>query len=121
MSKTWIWALSVLLLLGAPLGVGYLTAPCDTFGEPVILSPYRLRQQHFLQQATRWLQESQEVEAALLALTQAEQPQSMGEAFQLAEQAALSVCGHRDGVTVRSDGVAYRLYKRSARKIQLEQ
>ena len=41
----------------------------------------------------------------------------------LAARAARVAFGHRDGVTVTDweHGIAYRLYKRSARKVKLEQ
>ena len=70
----------------APLGVGYATAPCDAFGEPVVLSPYRLRQQRYLDQATRWLDAVAEVGATLDAVASGPGPQSTGAAFRLAEQ-----------------------------------
>jgi len=69
-----------------PLGVGYFTAPCDTFGAPVILSPYRLRQQQYLDRATRWTDAVAEVGATLETVAYGPAPQSLSAAFHLAEQ-----------------------------------
>lgn len=76
----------LLALVLTPLGVGYATAPCDAFGEPVILSPYRLRQQRYLDRAAHWLDEIAAVGATLDAVAAGPSPQSTGAAFRLAEQ-----------------------------------
>ena len=75
-----------LALIGLPLGVGYATAPCDSFGAPVVLSLYRLRQQRFLTAATRWADTVEEIGDSLDAIAGGPQPQSTGAAFRLAEQ-----------------------------------
>ncbi|HQI83446.1 MAG TPA: hypothetical protein PKV20_02570 [Anaerolineae bacterium] len=75
-----------LALIGLPLGVGYATAPCDSFSAPVVLSLYRLRQQRFLTAATRWADEVEAVGLSLDAIARGPQPQSTGAAFRLAEQ-----------------------------------
>jgi len=75
-----------LALIGLPLGVGYVTAPCDSFGAPVVMSPYRLRQQRFLAEATTWADELAEIGDSLDAIARGPQPQSTGAAFRLAEQ-----------------------------------
>jgi len=75
-----------LALIGLPLGVGYATAPCDSFGAPVVLSLYRLRQQRFLTAATRWADTVEETGDSLDVIAQGPQPQSTGAAFRLAEQ-----------------------------------
>ena len=75
-----------LALIGLPLGVGYSTAPCDSFGAPVVMSPYRLRQQLFLAAATAWADALAEIGDNLDAIAQGPQPQSTGAAFRLAEQ-----------------------------------
>jgi len=76
----------ILILFIVPLGVGYATAPCDGFGEPVVLSPYRLRQQRFLQDAGRWAEDVQQVGETLHTVAYGPQPQSTSAAFRLAEQ-----------------------------------
>ena len=75
-----------LVLIGLPLGVGYVSAPCDSFGAPVVMSPYRLRQQRFLAEATAWADELAEIGDSLDAIARGPQPQSTGAAFRLAEQ-----------------------------------
>ena len=75
-----------LALIGLPLGVGYVAAPCDSFGAPVVMSPYRLRQQRFLAAATAWADELAEIGDSLDAIARGPQPQSTGAAFRLAEQ-----------------------------------
>ncbi len=75
-----------LALIGLPLGVGYSAAPCDNFGAPVALSPYRLRQQRFLTAAARWMEAVEEIGDSLDAIARGPQPQSTGAAFRLAEQ-----------------------------------
>jgi hypothetical protein len=75
-----------LALIGLPLGVGYVVAPCDSFGAPVVMSPYRLRQQRFLAEATAWADELAGIGDSLDAIANTLQPQSTGAAFRLAEQ-----------------------------------
>ena len=75
-----------LALIGLPLGVGYVTAPCDSFGAPMVMSPYRLRQQRFLAEATAWADALAEIGDSLDAIARGPQPQSTGAAFRLAEQ-----------------------------------
>ncbi len=75
-----------LALLCLPLAVGYMTAPCDTFGAPVVLAPYRLHQERYLVQATRWTNAVAAVGATLDSLAAAPAPQSTSAAFRLAEQ-----------------------------------
>ncbi|MGC9396881.1 MAG: hypothetical protein ACP5J4_18710 [Anaerolineae bacterium] len=75
-----------LALIGLPLGVGYAAAPCDSFGAPVVLSLYRLRQQRFLTTATRWADAVEDIGDSLDTIARGPQPQSTGAAFRLAEQ-----------------------------------
>lgn len=75
-----------LALIGLPLGVGYVVAPCDSFRAPVVMSAYRLRQQRFLAEATAWTDELAEIGDSLDAIANGPQPQSTGAAFRLAEQ-----------------------------------
>jgi hypothetical protein len=75
-----------LALIGFPLGVGYATAPCDSFGAPMVLSLYRLRQQQFLTAATHWADAVDEIGNSLDVTADGPQPQSTGAAFRLAEQ-----------------------------------
>jgi hypothetical protein len=89
--KRWLWIVSVTLLLLLPLSVGYFTAPCDRFGEPLILSPYRLRQQRFLREVEVWSREVAEAGAVINELLQGPQPQSSGETFRMAEQVGQAV------------------------------
>jgi len=84
--RTWLNGGLILLLISVPLTVGYLTAPCDSFGTPVVLSVYRLRQERFLKTATRWAADVTDAGHALEALVQAPPPTSTGAAFRLAEQ-----------------------------------
>ncbi|MEJ5312355.1 MAG: hypothetical protein WHX52_21530 [Anaerolineae bacterium] len=82
-----------LALIGLPLGVGYSAAPCDSFGAPVVMSPYRLRQQRFLAAATAWADALTEIGDSLNAIAQGPQPQSTGAAFRLAEQVGQALPG----------------------------
>ncbi len=75
-----------LALVVLPLLIGYVTAPCDAWGVPVVLSPYRLRQARYLAQVTRWTDAVAEVGATLDTLAAAPAPQSTSAAFRLAEQ-----------------------------------
>jgi hypothetical protein len=75
-----------LAVIGLPLGVGYAAAPCDSFGAPVVLSLYRLRQQRFLTAVTHWADTVEEIGDSLDAIARGPQPQSTGAAFRLAEQ-----------------------------------
>lgn len=82
-----------LALIGLPLGVGYVTAPCDSFGAPVVMSPYRLRQQRFLTEATAWADALAEIGDSVDAIARGPQPQSTGAAFRLAEQVGQADAG----------------------------
>lgn len=84
--RTWMMIGLILTLICIPLSVGYLTAPCDSFGAPMILSLYRLRQERFLKEATHWITDIREVEHRLNTIAQGSVPQSTGAAFRLAEQ-----------------------------------
>ena len=96
----------------APLGVGYATAPCDAFGEPVVLSPYRLRQQRYLDQAARWLDAIAEVGAALDAA-----PHSVGLAFRLAEQVG-QAASRLDALTLPTAPAEYSLLALTLLQVQ---
>jgi hypothetical protein len=85
-TRTYLIGGLILALVLVPLGVGYATAPCDAFGAPVVLSPYRLRQQHYLDRTSRWLDDVAEVGATLAAVAHGPQPQATGTAFRLAER-----------------------------------
>ena len=74
--RIWLIGGLVLILMGIPLTVGYLAAPCDSFGTPVILSVYRLRQERFLKAAMRWVTDIKDAGKALDAIAQAPPPPS---------------------------------------------
>ena len=95
-------------LLLVPLAVGYLTVPCDTFGEPLVLSPHRLRQQRYLSDARTWQAEVAEISATLDAIAYGPEPGSLGKAFLLAEQVGQAV-GRLDALTPPEAPVEYGL------------
>ncbi len=97
-----------LALIGLPLGVGYATAPCDSFGAPVVMSPYRLRQQRFLTAATRWADAEEAVGLTLDTIARGPQPQSTGAAFRLAEQVG-QAAGRLDALTLPEAPAEYSL------------
>ncbi|MBN2001816.1 MAG: hypothetical protein JXA21_00555 [Anaerolineae bacterium] len=97
-----------LALIGLPLGVGYSVAPCDSFGTPVVMSPYRLRQQRFLAEATAWAAALTEIGDSLDAIARGPQPQSTGAAFRLAEQVGQAV-GRLDALTLPEAPAEYSL------------
>lgn len=97
-----------LALIGLPLGVGYSTASCDSFGAPVVMSPYRLRQQRFLVAATAWADELAEIGDSLDAIAQGPQPQSTGAAFKLAEQVG-QAAARLDALTLPAAPAEYSL------------
>jgi len=75
----------VVLLLG-PLAVGYFTAPCEVTGEPVVLSPHRVRQRQFLIEATTWHRNISDVSDMLRSALNAPQPGSVSAAFRMASE-----------------------------------
>lgn len=97
-----------LALIGLPLSVGYITAPCDSFGAPVVLSVYRLRQQRFLTAATRWADALEEIGQSLDTIARGTQPQSTGAAFRLAEQVG-QAAGRLDALTLPEAPAEYSL------------
>jgi hypothetical protein len=75
----------VALLLG-PLTIGYFTAPCEVTGEPVVLSPHRVRQRQFLTAATTWHRSISDVSSMLRSVVDAPQPGSVSAAFRAASE-----------------------------------
>jgi hypothetical protein len=117
----------ILALLLVPLAVGYITAPCDAFGDPIILSPHRLRQRGFLVKASTWLKQISEIGADLDTITQGPQPGSVSTAFQLAEQVG-QITGRLDtldppeappeyGLLADMMGQAWNQYAHSAERL----
>jgi hypothetical protein len=97
-----------LALIGLPLGVGYVVAPCDSFGAPVVMSAYRLRQQRFLAEATAWADTLAEIGDSLDAIARGPQPQSTGAAFKLAEQVG-QAAARLDALTLPEAPAEYSL------------
>ena len=77
---------AIVALLLVPLAVGYLTAPCEVTGEPLVLSPHRVRQRQFLTEATTWHRNISDVSAKLHSILNAPQPGSVSAAFRLASE-----------------------------------
>lgn len=97
-----------LALIGLPIGVGYVVAPCDSFGAPMVMSPYRLRQQRFLAEATEWADALTEIGDSLDAIANTSQPQSTGAAFRLAEQVG-QAAARLDALTLPAAPAEYSL------------
>jgi hypothetical protein len=108
--------LIVLLLLG-PLGVGLYQAPCDLWGAPVVLTPYRLRQQRFLARADRWLTEVAAVGATLERLAQEPPPATTAAAFRLAEQVG-QAAGRLETLTLPEAPPEYALLTATLLRVQ---
>jgi hypothetical protein len=77
---------AIVALLLVPLAVGYLTAPCEVTGEPLVLSPHRVRQRQFLTEATTWHSNISDVSAMLQSVLNAPQPGSVSAAFRVASE-----------------------------------
>ena len=115
--RTSILSGGLLALILTPLAVGYVAAPCDAFGEPLVLSPYRLRQQQYLDRAARWLDEIAEVGATLDAVARGPQPQSTGAAFRLAEQVG-QAASRLDTLTLPAAPAEYSLLSLTLLQVQ---
>jgi hypothetical protein len=77
---------AILAFLLAPLALGYFMAPCEVTGEPVVLSPHRVRQRQFLIEATRWQRSISDVSTMLRSVVDAPQPGSVSAAFRAASE-----------------------------------
>lgn len=108
MNRNTVIVIGLLAALLVPLGVGYATAPCDAFGEPVLLVGSRPKQQRFLKEAGAWIEDLAEVDAALVELVSAPLPRSTGEAFRLAERAG-QAAGKLDALLPPEAPSEYRL------------
>ena len=87
--RNWIIGSLALWLLIVPLTVGYLTAPCEPLTEqPWVMTPYRWRQQRFLEESTEVLSALEGLGAAIQALAEEAEPTGMAAAYRRAGRLA---------------------------------